>query len=416
MNLIAEGAPPGSRDSSGANDVTEPDDANGAADPDGTDSANGAADPDRADSSKSGTPRDARPGPGDSPETDRADSSKSRTPRDARPRADDSPETDGLPVPVDNETGPAPRDDRIAALCAVTMSMARKVRGHSMFVGWTSDGRPAAATTLKDLTEEARRTLTDFQASGLKPRQIAYEAVVPVTFLIVGPAVDFSDAGRHRAEDQIRYTVIDAHGERREIAIGERTVLGAIADARTPWQASENRLGAEPAVSAVPLYTLFAPLPGARVDTGIGLLFQSTLPGSTNEPVLRSFIRHTIGRLLVLDESQPASARKGYLEAAGRLAGTPPKGGTLGTLVLLKRMGMVDFDDGWLKGLELTKRRARGHFIRLLRGIGMVEISDEMLDELTHPRPDYDIDRLDLDRMFDLAEAMYEVANRILAR
>jgi hypothetical protein len=293
--------------------------------------------------------------------------------------------------------------------------MARESRGRSLFVGWTAKGMPAATTRLSGLTANAREMLSAFHASGLPPRQIPYTAVVPVTYALTGPAVDFADHGRRRAEDQIRYQVIDAHGERRDIALGERTILGAIVDARTPWQATGGRMAITHAVSAVPMYSVFAPLPGASADTGLAILFEPTVFGSTNEPAMRSFMRNTIGRLLVLDESQPPKSRKGYLEAAGKLAGSMPSSGSMQTLVALRRMGMVDFDDNWLKGLEMAKRRTKGRFIQALRGLGLVEISDEMLDELTHPRPDYDVDQLDIGRMFDLAEAMYAVANRLLS-
>jgi hypothetical protein len=306
-------------------------------------------------------------------------------------------------------------DDRIDLLCAAVVSTARGVRGRSMFAGWTPDDRPAAATALDGLSEMARRALADYRASGLAPRQVPYSAIVPVTYVVTGAAVDFADHGGRRAEDQVRYTVTDARGERRDIALGERGILGGIVDARIPWQLSDPGGEGAPAVSALPLYTVFAPLPGAAADTGLAMLFEPTIAGASNEPALRSFIRNTVGRLLVLDESQPPRSRKGYLEAAGRLAGRAPRSGSMGTLAWLRRLGMVEFDDNWLKDLDLAKRRAKGRLIGLLRAVGMVDVSDEILDELLHPRPDYDIDELDLDRLFDLSAAMYEVSRQILA-
>jgi hypothetical protein len=125
-------------------------------------------------------------------------------------------------------------------------------------------------------------------------------------------------------------------------------------------------------------------------------------------------VRNTISRLLVLDESQPAGARKGYLEAAGRMAGTPPSSMALQTLIWLRRAGLVEFEDSWLQGLRQSRQRAKGQFIRALRAVGFVDISDEMLDELTNPRPDYDIDPLETDQLVDLAGQMYELARKRL--
>ncbi|MFN2114550.1 MAG: hypothetical protein ACK2T6_02475 [Anaerolineae bacterium] len=306
--------------------------------------------------------------------------------------------------------------DAIDRLGSSVVSTARGARGRSMFVGWTEDGRPIASTEIAALSEQARQALAQYNASGLAPRKIPYSVVVPLQYLVTGPAVDFADTDARPAEDQVRYTVLDATGARRDIALGERGVLGAIAASRVPWQATGTREAgiAAPAVSTVPLYTVYAPLPGSTADTGVALLFEPTLRGETNEPAFRSFVRNTISRLLVLDESQPAGARKGYLEAAGRMAGTPPSSTALQTLIWLRRAGLVEFEDSWLQGLRQSRQRAKGQFIRALRAVGFVDISDEMLDELTNPRPDYDIDPLETDQLVDLAGQMYELARKRL--
>jgi hypothetical protein len=209
--------------------------------------------------------------------------------------------------------------------------------------------------------------------------------------------------------------VVDAAGQRRDITIGELSVLGAIVAAREPWQAHAGGSALQLAVDAIPLYSLFTTLPGVRADTGLAMLFDATLPGSSNEPAFRSFVRHTVGRLLLLDESQPPASRKGYLEVAGRLAGTPPKGGLAGSLVWMRRAGLVDFDEPWLQRFRQRGQKTRGTFIRALRGLGLVEVSDELLTELSDPRPDYDVDLLDLDQLIDMAEEMYKVAQRLIA-
>ena len=113
-------------------------------------------------------------------------------------------------------------------------------------------------------------------------------------------------------------------------------------------------------------------------------------------------------RLLLLDESSPAGGRKGYLEVAGRAAGVPPQGGVLQSLVWLRNAGMVEFEDAWLQRLQSRGRQMKSGFLRALRGIGMVEVSDEMLAEIGDARPDYDVDQLDLARMLAMARDMYQ--------
>lgn len=307
-----------------------------------------------------------------------------------------------------------PGADQIDSPASVATSTARNARGRSVIVGWTADGRPAAATRADGLTDNAREVIEGYRVAGLPPRRIPYSSIVPVTYVLTGPAVDFADMHGRRAEDQVRYTVTDATGERREISIGERTVLGAIAEARVPWQAARSGSMVTHTASAVPLYTVFVPMPGGSAETGLAILFEPTIAGETNEPAFRSFVRNTIGGLLILDESQPPTSRKGYLEAAGRIAGAPAAGGSTGLLKWLRRAGLVDFDDGWLQSVQLGRKKVKGQAVRLLKAIGMVEVDERTLEELTHPRPDYDIDPLDTDVLLDLAERMYAVSRKLL--
>jgi hypothetical protein len=64
--------------------------------------------------------------------------------------------------------------------------------------------------------------------------------------------------------------------------------------------------------------------------------------------------------------------------------------------------------------VQLARRKAQGQFLRALRALGMVEISDDILDELTNPRPDYDVDQLETSQLIDMASAMADAARRTL--
>lgn len=305
-------------------------------------------------------------------------------------------------------------DTHIETLAAAVVSDAPASRGHLLYVGWTAAGIPAATATLQGLSSEARSTIEAFRASGLAPRRVPFAALVPVEYLSTGPAVDFADAPGRKAEDQVRYTVLDNEETQRDIALAEVALLEAIAAARQPFQAPAPGTGGELTLDTVPLYSVFVAWPGAPAGTALALLFPPTVRGRGNEAVFRSFVRLTLGRLLVLDESATAERRKGYLEVAGRMAGLGPSSGFLQSLVTLRKLGFVDFSDDWLRSVQQAGRKAQGHFFRVLRVLGMVDISDELLDELTDPRPDYDVDDLATEHLVDLAAAMAAAARKAM--
>ena len=297
------------------------------------------------------------------------------------------------------------------ALAAAIGSTAPGATGRVIYVGWTEDGLPMATADASALGPEAAASLDAFRASRLPLRMVPFAHIRPAIYAMTGAVIDFADHPGRIAEDQVRYTVVDTTGARTEIAVGELGVLRGIVLARYPWQTPAPERGGL-AVSAVPVHTVFTALPGAGSDEGLALLFEPTVAGAGNEPAFRSFVRNTIGRLLVLDESQPPEKRRGYLDAAGRLAGISPEGGLLGTLAALRRLGLVEFEDQWLQRVHGAQRRAQGGFIRALRAVGLVEVDDAILEELSDPRPNYDVDRLEIATLIDLAEAMFGAAMR----
>lgn len=309
----------------------------------------------------------------------------------------------------ENEPDPA-----ITQLAGTAVTTARGVRGQSWFVGWSKEGLPAATASARALSDEARAALASYRASGLPAKQIAFSALMPVNYVLTGSAIDFADLPDRRAEDQVTYTVEDASGARRDIALGELGVLTAIAAARPPWQSMGGQQTVELAVGAVAMYTLFAPLPGHQPDLGLAMLFEPPIPGAPNEAVFRSMVRNTIGRLLVLDESQPPEQRKGYLDMAGRLAGTPPKGSLLQSLLFLRKAGFVEFSDDWMRSLQRAGGKVQSGALRLIRALGLVDVDDAVIAELSDHRPDYDVDRLDTNRLLDLAEHMAWAARQAL--
>lgn len=299
-----------------------------------------------------------------------------------------------------------PTIDRLAAAIGSTATGAT---GRVIYVGWTADGLPTTSDDVSLLGPAATAAVDAFRASRLPLRMVPFARIRPTIYALTGPIVDFEDHAGRVAEDQIRYTVVDASNARIDVGVGELSVLRGIVLARSPWQTPGTDRSAL-AVSTVALYTVYTALPGVGSDEGLALLFEPTIAGGSNEPAFRSFVRNTIGRLLVLDESQAPDKRRGYLRAAGRLAGISPTGGVLGTLVTLRRLGFVAFDDDWLQRVNSAQRRAQGGLLRVMRAVGLVEVDEALLAELSDTRPNYDVDLLDTGTLIDLAEAMFAAA------
>lgn len=307
---------------------------------------------------------------------------------------------------------PENNNNRIKELCLVGKKERAK-RGAMLFVGWTKDGRPSITRELNDLDENAKESLEAFKMSGLPIRKISSTELIPVEYSFTGPAIDFKDKSDTKAEDLITFGVIDEEGETKRISIGERRILNAIVNSNSPWQnISSTKLG-DFAVEARSMYTLV--IPSHEDEDDLAILFNPTLEGESNEATFKSFIRQTIGRLLVLDESQKPGERKGYLQAAAQFAGEKSKSmNSLDMFLKLRNMGLIDFRDEWLDGLQQSGRNIAAGGLKFARALGLVDFSDETLERFKDPLPYYDVDKLDVDKLIKLAEKMYHIANRAI--
>jgi hypothetical protein len=302
--------------------------------------------------------------------------------------------------------------DRISKLCL--LAKAKRSKGHeSVMVGWTKDGRPSIVRSEDQLSDMAKESLDAYKMSGLPIKEVASSNLIPLEYAFTGPAVDFKDKGDKKAEDLITFGVIDQNGETKKISIGERRILEAITNSNNPWQdIASTRLG-EVSVEAKPMYTLF--LPSQESEEYLVILFKPTISGESNEATFKSFIRQTIGRLLVLDESQEPNKRKGYLKAAAALAGVKSKSGNaLDMFFKLRQLGLVDFRDEWLEGMKQRGRNITVGGLRLARTLGLVDFDDETLERYKDPLPYYDVDSLDIDKLIRLASRMYTVAREAI--
>jgi hypothetical protein len=306
-------------------------------------------------------------------------------------------------------------NNRISELCLVGKRLDTK-RGELVFIGWTKSGKPLVSEEMSDLDKNAMESLEAFEMSGLPTRKIYSPKVTPLEYSFTGPAVDFKDKGNKKAEDLITYGVVNENGENKKISLGERAVLSAIAASNNPWQNISSTKMGDVAIEASPMYTLIiSSKDKKREKDDVAILFKPTLAGESNEATFKAFIRNTIGRLLVLDESQSSGSRKGYLRAAAQFAGEKSKSmNTLDMFLKLRKMGLIDFRDEWLDGMKQKGRNITAGGLKFARALGLVEFSDETLDRFKDPLPYYDVDALDIDTLIELAEKMYHIADRAI--
>lgn len=304
---------------------------------------------------------------------------------------------------------------QIKRLCSVVRQGRRRKKGELIFIGWTRDGKPAITSNETRLSEEVQESLKAFERSGLEIKEI-YLNLIPVEYAYTGAAIDFRDQKERKAEDLINYGIKDEDGKSKKIALGELAVLEAIADSQTPWQDTASSKVREIAVAAKPMYILFVSTPEMDGNTALAILFKPTIEGESNEAAFKSFIRQTIGRLLVLDESQDPENRKGYMKAAEKFAGKRTTGSPLEILLKLRQTGFIEFEDNWLKNLGQRGRNMLTTGLKLARSLGLVEVDEDLLEEYKHPLPHYDVDKLDINRLFSLTSAMRDAARRSLQK
>ena len=292
------------------------------------------------------------------------------------------------------------------------------------YLGWARDGSPLIHSDDRLLTQRAQGALDSFHASRQHPVKAPYRGVTPFNYAYGLTAIDFRDDRKRRivAEDQVRFNVSAGSGrdaQRQNIHIGELDLLRAIHDAQVPFQEAGAVSTTASVVEPHSMYTLLIPdTTGRRGDRGVAVLFRPDDRDVSNEMAFAKFVRDVISRLILFDETttQRGETPKGYIKAAADFTRTSDGGkGSLGLLNGLRKAGIVEFDEEWAQEFAQAKRNVKARGIQLLRGLGVVEIDDVMIDSIREPLPDYDID-VDIHTLFDVADAMEQAASRVLRR
>lgn len=313
-----------------------------------------------------------------------------------------------------------PNNEKIRYLSGVFTTGSKGLgSGKLVMIGWTSEGKLRVTENLASLTPEARKNYT----SGISDqvREIPFQTLIPVEYNLTGEAQDLLDRGDRRTEDRVVYRFLDQNlSPMEETSVGELTLLNAIVDANVYWQNLSETTGfgiGQVYTRSAPMYNLLISAPEERRKTAYAVLFKPLIQGESNEETFKRFIRNTLGRLLILDETERLEGKsgKGYIEAAAKLARISDDGKIIKILSNLQKSGYIELTDDWIEQIKTKKQNIKqkgvGLFVgamRILKDIGWLEdISDEEIEGMKRlPLPSYDLENISIEKLFELARAM----------
>jgi hypothetical protein len=280
----------------------------------------------------------------------------------------------------------------------VRLSLVAKYGRSPIFIGWDDSDRSLASS---NLSEEARNDFNGARESGASFPSVPSSSILCYDFSSLGKGIDYPG----KKEDVISVIVRDENKSSVTLNFGEGTLLKAM-----EWSLSEDNIWSSLAgtnfvndgseiTSTTAMYTLL--FQDNRVQGGsvCALLFKPLMSTTSNEGTFLRFVKGVIKQLLVIDESQPPGARKGYIRVAAKAS----KGGY--------KTGLVDLlfdtaDEQTAKALG----NAKASGLKLLQTLGIAEVSDELIKEVQDPLPTYNVDSLDLIGLRELVSAMKELA------
>ncbi len=274
-------------------------------------------------------------------------------------------------------------------------------RDRNIFIGWNKEAVPQVTENESELNADALNSFRINQRARLPIRTIAFTRIEPVNYLTTGQPIDLMDQDGVTAEDLLTYSVVDSNGNNKTLTLGELNVLNSLTNAHLEWQDLGKTDKTDIITSTKTMHTLFVEPEDASLGEALAILFRPAFDGESNQIAYKSFMRKTLGKLLVLDESQDAHNRKGYIEAAAQFTKGAGRG-ALGSIVGL-------FYDTGDKPLIDTSRAKAGLF-KFARSLGVYNISDEDLEEMSHPLPFYDVEEMDINTLVNVASAMRDAA------
>lgn len=279
----------------------------------------------------------------------------------------------------------------------VRLSLVARYGRTPIFIGWNEEGSPTISSNLSD---EATADFQSAKESGFEFPSLSTSNVQCFEFSSLGKGIDYPGLN----EDVIPVNARDENNRNIVLNLGEGTILRAIEWSlrdKNIWNSLSgmNQIDDGSGITATtPMFTMI--FQDNRVQNGeaCALLFKPMLLASNENTFLR-FAKAVIKQLLVIDESQTAGNRKGYILVAAKAS----KGGYKPSVTDLI------FDTSDTKTAR-TLGKAKASGLRLLKNLKIMDVSDELIDEIKDPLPTYNVDSLDLKGVLSLVSAMKELA------
>lgn len=280
----------------------------------------------------------------------------------------------------------------------VRLSLVARYGRSPVFIGWDENGSPITSSIL---SAEAMSDFKSAKESGASFPSVPSDNISCFEYSSLGKGIDYPGS----KEDVIVINVRDCTKKSVVLNLGEGSILRAI-----EWAMNEDNIwnsisgmglidDSSGVNSTTTMYTLLFQDNRVQNSTVCALLFKPMISNTSNEGTFIRFAKAVIKQLLVIDESQPPGSRKGYI----RVAAAASKSGS--------NTGLVDmiFDTSD-KQTAAALGNAKASGLKLLRTLGIAEVSDELIKEVQDPLPNYNVDSLDNNGLAELVSAMKELA------
>lgn len=296
-----------------------------------------------------------------------------------------------------------PQKGKISQICLVAAT--RYSRSGKLYLGLTSEDLPVCTTSPDDLTPNTQRSIEIYEDGSRKIPSLNLSGLPkPIKVNYVGAIMDFEDTDEAISEDIVTISVTDEDGIRRPLKIGELALLKAISSSKKPWQMIPEVSATDSKVTTKLMYTIFIEKDDLGTDQDLALILKSVLPNDSNEIAYRSFVKDVLTKLLKNDDDQPDERKRGYRDVFEDKSQASNGDSILNWFISADPKGPSVENQLYAKGA------------RILRAVGLAEISDETLQALEEPsQVDIgDLDQLSTEKLLKVATVYYEKAYQTL--
>ncbi len=189
-----------------------------------------------------------------------------------------------------------------------------------LFIGFDSQGRPAAVDSEAMLTTEAAECFRNGKRAGLDIMQIPHTDVTPMAYQYLAGKANYRGSLRRRgAIDLLQLSVIDSTGSTQVITVGETSLLsGMVQSSRHVWENSVRLSDQQRSGETLAMYSALVESPDDS-RSGYVLLFQPPMKGVSNEAAYTQFVQEVLKSLVQMEAGQTSREQKGYIASAKKM-------------------------------------------------------------------------------------------------